>query len=135
VQPFQHLVNHPQFLFLGQGYARLKISGNFLLAGANAANHAVFAASYYGYGMFAAFSYVLLLVFALRDTWNYSRNRKQKYSSIFSRALMASLSGFSSWFLLTLGAIIRPHGAMLLFFVFALADVQKSLHEQKEVVK
>jgi hypothetical protein len=125
-EPFQHLVEHPEFLFFGQGYARRKVSGNILLAGYDAATHSEFAAAYYGYGMLTAFAYLFLLLRAFRMTWNYAWRSKNDFLALFSGAMLASLTGLLPWFLLDHSAVDEPRGTMLLFFIFGLVAVQRN---------
>ncbi|MFT6442619.1 MAG: hypothetical protein ACJASM_002168 [Salibacteraceae bacterium] len=123
-EPFEHLVENPLFLFIGEGFARRKVGGNELTAGNDAATHAVFAAAYYAYGMMAALAYMYLLFKAFQTTWKYAHEKANKYSNRFSQALLASLLGFIPWFILGHAAVSQPRGAMLMFFVFGLVALQ-----------
>jgi hypothetical protein len=129
--PFQLVQEKPLFLLLGQGFAREKIPGATSEGGAN---HAVFAIATYGYGMLAAFAYVGLLLAAFRITWSHAWGAKDAFLIIFSRALLASLFGFSSWFILGLAAVSEPRGAMLLFFLFGLVAAQSNFAGSPEPV-
>jgi hypothetical protein len=131
-EPFQHVIENPGFFFLGQGFAYRKMSGNTLSAGVNAANHAVFAAAYYGYGMLAAFAYLFLLIGAVRITWRYAWGPKEEFLTSFARAMLAGLMGFTSWFMLGHAGVDEPRGAMLLFFVFGLVAAQTNFVESVE---
>ncbi len=133
-QPFDHVIQHPEFLFFGQGLARDKVGGNFLTEGYDAANHAVFAEAYYAYGMLAAIAYVLLLVGGLGISWGNALRSKNEFSTVFSRAMLASLFGFASWFMLGHAAVSQPRGAMLLFFVFGLVAAQSNFVNSPEPI-
>ncbi len=133
-EPFQHLFKNPEFFFFGQGFARMKVSDNNLSAGSDAATHSVFAAAYYSYGMLAALDYILLLIGGFRITWGYIRRSKNDFSTLFSRAMLASLAGFLSWFMLGHAAVSEPRGAMLLFFVFGLVAAQSNFANSPEFV-
>jgi hypothetical protein len=135
-EPFDHVFEHPEFLFFGQGFARWKVSGNFLLDGAyaTAASHSVFAAAYYGYGMSVSFAYVLLLIRGIMITWGHAVSSKNDFLTLFARAMFASLSGFFSWFILGHAAVSEPRGAMLLFFVFGLIATQQNFASLPETV-
>ena len=127
-EPFQHLVENPEFILIGQGFARWKVAGSHLTEGENAATHAVFAAAYYGYGMLAAFAYLALIFQAYRLTWWHIvyANDPKSFSSTYSRALLAGLAGFTSWFILGHAGVSEPRGAMVLFLIFGLAAVQNN---------
>jgi hypothetical protein len=122
--PFQHVVEHPSFILLGQGFAYQKVSGIDYWSAVETDAHSVFGAAYYGYGMLAAIAYVLLLLGVFGITWKYAWRSKNDFSSAFARALLASLFGFSSWFILGHAAVSQPRGAMLLFFIFGLVAAQ-----------
>ena len=134
-EPFQHLIDHPEFLFVGQGFARSRVSGHTLTAGMDAATHAAFAASYYGYGLFAALTYVVLLLRALWTTVRHIYQPENEFASSYSRALFAGMMGFLSWFLLGHAAVSQPRGAMLLFLVFGLVAAQPGLSVLPKAVK
>ena len=124
--PFQLVLNDPFFIFLGQGRARYKISGAPTLLQDITADHAVFSSATYSYGMLAAFAYIALLLGAFRITWRHAWGEKGEFLTTFSRAMLAGLFGFSSWFILGDAAIAEPRGAMLLFFVFGLVTAQSN---------
>ena len=137
--PFQLVLDNPLFIFLGQGRARYKIPGAPSLLRGVTADHAVFSSATYGYGMLASFAYIFLLLRAFRITWGYVWGGKAEFLTIFSRAMLASLFGFSSWFILGDAAVAEPRGAMLLFFVFGLVAAQtnftdSSVPERQEFV-
>lgn len=123
-EPFELVRRNPSFLIVGQGFARVKIAG---ASWEGASVHAVFAAATYGYGMVAAFAYIFLLLGAFRLTWRYAWRSTDNFARMFSRALLASLFGFSSWFLLGPAAVSEPRGAMLLFFIFGLVTAQSNI--------
>jgi hypothetical protein len=125
-EPFRHVTENPIFLFFGQGFARWKVTNNSLLEGSEAATHAVFAAAYYGYGMLAAIAYVLLFLAGLGMTIKKIRQSKDEYASLYSQAILASLAGFLSWFMLGHAAVSEPRGAMFLFFIFGLVASQSN---------
>ena len=131
-EPFQIVKENPAFIFLGEGFARDKIPGAYSVA-SSAAFHAVFAAATYGYGLLAAFAYIGLLLAAFRLTWRYAWGGKSEFLTIFSRALLAGLFGFSSWFMLGHAAVSEPRGAMLLFFVFGLVAAQSNFASAPEL--
>jgi len=122
-EPFRLVADNPAFIVLGQGFARQKIAG---ASWVGYHIHSVFAAATYGYGMLAAFAYFGLLLGAFRITWGHAFGAKDEFLAVFSRALLASLFGFSSWFLLGLASVSEPRGAMLLFFVFGLVAAQSN---------
>lgn len=133
-EPFLHLVENPQFLFFGQGFAREKVDNNpGLLAGQDAATHAVFAAAYYGYGMLAAAIYMFLLFSAMRLAWRGSWEAGNLRSTVYSKALLASLLGLSSWFMLGHAAVSEPRGAMLLFVSFGLVVAHQRVSDRSKL--
>jgi len=101
----------------------------------DAATHAAFAASYYGYGLFAALTYVVLLLRALWITVRHIYQPENEFASSYSRALFAGMMGFLSWFLLGHAAVSQPRGAMLLFLVFGLVAAQPGLSVLPKAVK
>ena len=130
IQPFEHIINNPIYLFLGEGFARLKVSGTFDHSyGINRADHAVLAKAYYAYGMITSFSIVFL--FFLLTVYTFKIIRKTPNNNLFSskltRLLFVVLLGFSSWFTFGHAAVSSPRGAMLMFFVFGLVVSQKNI--------
>jgi len=132
--PFQLISENPAFIFLGEGLARKKVDGASS-ATSGFEMHTVFASATYGYGMLSAIAYVLLLLRSMHITWTQAWGSKDNFSTMFSRAMLASLFGFSSWFLLGHAAVTEPRGAMLLFFVFGLVATQANFATSPEPVR
>jgi hypothetical protein len=141
IEPFEHLTNNPGSLFLGEGLARNKIQSDERksIAYVNTADHAVFAMTYYAYGMIAAF--LIFVVFLGMLKFTYTKIRKYAhilyFSGQYSKILFAILMGFSSWFLFGHAAVSTPRGCMLMFLVFGLVVSQTNLlrSEHKRVKK
>jgi hypothetical protein len=134
-QPFKHVLENPFFLFVGEGFAQRKVETDQLLAWGTGAIHSVFSAAYYGYGLMAAFAYMLLFFKAFRNTWKHASASGGGFATLFSQTLLASLAGFSSWFLLGHAAVSQPRGAMLLFLVFGLVAAQSNFSPSSEPVQ
>lgn len=130
VEPFVHILNNPTYLFLGEGFARNKVKGTpDLSGGINRADHAVFAKSYYSYGLITSMSivflYLLLIIYSFKIVNNTPNNNN--FSSKFTRLLFVVLIGFSSWFTFGHAAVSSPRGSMLMFFVFGLVISQRNI--------
>jgi hypothetical protein len=132
--PFLVIRDHPSFIFLGEGFARDKVGAPSVAS--QYAVHAVFGAAAYGYGLLAAFAYMLLLFNGLRIAWRYAWNSaKDQFIYVFSRAMLASLFGFSSWFFLGHAVVDEPRGAQLLFFIFGLVASLPNIAPKTEPVE
>ena len=131
IQPFGHLLNNPIYLFLGEGFARSKVSNTPDLSdGINRADHAVFAKAYYAYGLITSF--LIILLFGLLANYTFKLIRKNSNTKFFSskltRLLFVLLMGFSSWFTFGHAAVSNPRGTMLMFFVFGLVASQRNFY-------
>jgi hypothetical protein len=130
IQPFEHIINNPNYLFFGEGFARLKVRGSFDHSyGINRADHAVLAKSYYAYGMITSFSIVFLYLLLVKYSFRIVKNTPDNnlFSSKLTRLLFVVLLGFSSWFTFGHAAVSQPRGTMLMFFVFGLVVSQKNI--------
>lgn len=133
-QPFEHLLNNPIYLFIGEGWARKKVENTEVFEGnkkrGDRADHAVFAAAYYAYGLITSFSIVIL--YFLLTNYTFKLIRKTSNSKLFSsrltRLLFILLMGFSSWFTFGHAAVSTARGAMLMFFVFGLVASQRNFY-------
>ncbi len=119
-EPFEHVIDQPQFLVMGEGVSIHKAGGPSQQGGK--ATHAAFAKAHYSYGMIAAFLYVLLVIKGFSYVrWQIKlRKRSGGIASLYSQALFASLLGMLPWFVFGHAAISQPRGAMLFFFLFGL---------------
>lgn len=132
-QPFEHLLNNPIYFFLGEGWARNKVKDAKVLEGneirGDRADHAVFAAAYYSYGLITSLSIVFLYFFLIKYLFRIINNTPNNnlFTSKFARILFPVLLGFSSWFAFGHAAVSSPRGAMLMFFVFGLVVSQKNI--------
>lgn len=130
IQPFEHVLNNPIYLFLGEGFARGKVSGTSDLSGGiNRADHAVFAKAYYAYGLITSLSIVFLFFLLINYSFRVIKNTPNNnlFSSKLTRLLFVLLIGFSSWFSFGHAAVSNPRGTMLMFFVFGLVVSQKNI--------
>ena len=120
-EPFEHLIKHPQFFVIGEGMAIGKL-GIKREEGGNRADHAVFARSYYAYGMIAAFLYVILAFSGFK--YLFFQMKLHSYFGgiplVYSQALFAGLAGMLPWFIFGHAAVSTPRGAMLFFLLFGL---------------
>jgi O-Antigen ligase len=126
-EPFEHLLQNPQFLFIGEGASIVKTG--FMGQQADKATHAVFAKAYYSYGMIAAFTYVFLVTsgfaYLVRKI---KRGRSvNMFTSLYYQAFFASLLGMLPWFVFGHAAVSAPRGAMLFFLLFGLIASLKNV--------
>jgi hypothetical protein len=119
VEPFEHLVEHPIFLVVGQGVA-INRSNTVVPEVAGKANHALFAISYYANGMVAALLYMFLLASAFFYTLRHVKGRRSGMGQCLSHALLASVIGVAPWAIFGHAMVSTPRGAMMFYFVFGL---------------
>lgn len=130
IQPFEHVLNNPIYFYIGEGFARDKVTNTTDLSGGiNRSDHAVFAKAYYAYGMITSLSLVFLYLFLINYTFKFVRKTPNNnlFSSKLTRLLLVVLLGFSSWFTFGHAAVSNPRGTMLMFFVFGLVVSQKNI--------
>jgi hypothetical protein len=119
VEPFEHLVENPEFLIAGQGNA-INRSNTIRPEVAGKASHALFAVSYYANGMVAALLYMFLLASAFFYALRHVQARRSGIGQYFSHALLASVVGLAPWAFFGHAMVSQPRGAMMFFFVFGL---------------
>ncbi len=119
VEPFEHLIENPEFLISGQGVAINK-SRRMTPEVAGKASHALFAISYYANGMIAAFLYMFLLASAFFYALQHVRGRRSGIGQNCSHALFACVLGLAPWTAFTHGIVSQPHGSMMFFFIIGL---------------
>jgi hypothetical protein len=134
VEPFQHVIENPEYLLIGEGTSALKGGrwnplGLFLGGGGSRADHSVFGKSYYAYGLLAAFLYVGLFLSAIFKTYQNCSKRNNPNSYQKSRLILAALAGISTWFMFDHGIISAPRGAAMLFFIMGIAESQRNLYK------
>ena len=121
VDPFSHLAENPQFMFLGEGVGIQKTGQPFENAGRP--DHAVFAKAYYVRGMISAVLYMILIVsavlLALRNCSRASDRRTQAFSAAALLAMIAMLP----WAVFGHAIVSMPRGAMMFFFVLGIVAV------------
>lgn len=133
IQPFGHLLNNPIYFYVGEGFARDKVANTEVFEGnekkGDRADHAVFAAAYYAYGLITSLSLVFLYLFLINYTFKFVMKTPNNslFSSKLTRLLLVVLLGFSSWFTFGHAAVSNPRGTMLMFFVFGLVVSQKNI--------
>lgn len=125
-EPFEHVLDNPQFLVMGEGVSIGKTGVRSEQQGR--ARHAVFAKAYYAYGMVAAFLYAVLVIkgFSYTRMQIKMRRRTEGIAALYSQALFASLLGMLPWFAFGHAAISQPRGAMLFFLLFGLVASLKN---------
>ncbi len=121
-QPFEHVFEHPAFLFIGDGLSATKISAAKGGARMGQAYHALFAGAYYAYGMVAAFIYVFLVMKAFSFLWGQLQKPAPmgSFPVLYAQVLFAGLLGMLPWLLFGHAAVSTPRGAMLFFFLFGM---------------
>lgn len=128
-EPFEHVLEHPSFLMLGEGNAVRRMPEAMGGERSGQAYHAMPAAAYYAYGLVSAILYSGLVVgsfFVLRRMMKKKRNMHPLKLNIL-QALFSSLLGILPWLLLGHAAITNIRGSMLLYFLFGLIAAQSNL--------
>jgi len=119
VEPFQHVIENPQFIVLGEGITVRYSNSSVIPEQAEKATHATFAMAYYAYGMLAALLYWSIVLRALYLTSLLAR-RKRSLTGLLSQSFLLSVVALLPWIVFGHAAISTPRGAMLLFFVLGL---------------
>ena len=119
VEPFEHVIENPEFLISGQGVAISKIR-RVVPEVAGQASHALFAISYYANGMVAALLYIFLLGSAFYFALQHVRTRRSGIGQYYSQALLLSLLGLAPWAVFGHAMVTQPRGAMMFFFILGL---------------
>lgn len=119
VEPFEHVVEHPTFLVMGQGIA-ISRSSSVVPEAADKASHALFAVSYYANGMVAALLYMFLLASAFFYTLQHVKARRSGIGQYLSHALLASTLGIAPWAVFGHAMVSTPRGAMMFYFILGL---------------
>ncbi|WP_171060569.1 O-antigen ligase family protein [Poseidonocella sp. HB161398] len=121
-QPFEHVIEHPAFALFGEGITVrfAYVPGEVQMRGQ--ATHALFAISYYAYGMVAAVLYIALLVRLLLRLAGPALSRDRKVHSMMAQVLFVSALALVPWIAFGHAAVSTPRGAMLFFLVIGLAS-------------
>ncbi len=119
VEPFEHVLEHPEFMLTGQGNAITR-SRTVVPEIAGKASHALFAAVYYSQGMVAAILYMFLLFSMFYYTLRHMRMRNEGPGAMLSQALLASSLGVLPWAVFGHAIVTTPRGAMMFFFILGL---------------
>lgn len=118
-EPFTHLANNPRFTILGEGNAirRSDVSAE----NDDKANHALFATSYYSYGLIAAVLFHLLILHALWVIYSVqSKRNKSSFGGITSQALLLSMVAFLPWAAFGHAIASEARGTFMLFLILGL---------------
>lgn len=124
VEPFDHLLENPEFLILGEGNAVGRIAA---AEKAGRANHALFAQAYYANGMVAAFLYMLLLAQALHFAFWHVRRRRGGLGGGYAQALLLSVIALLPWAAFGHAIVSTPRGMILFFVVLGLLTTLRRL--------
>lgn len=117
-EPFAHLLEHPQFLFIGEGNA---INRTRALAEQDGmATHALFAKAYYSYGMFSAVLYMILVFSALRYAFNQRDRFGNGFVGLYAKALFLSSVAMLPWVMFGHAIVSQPRGTMIFFLILGL---------------
>jgi hypothetical protein len=119
VEPFAHLMQSPQFLFVGEGTA-INRADDVQAAVFGVANHALFAQAYYSYGMIAALLYLLLILRALGFSLRQTRRPRVEIGAYYSQALVLCVLALVPWAMFGHAIVSTPRGAMLFFLIIGL---------------
>lgn len=120
VEPFWHVIEHPRFLFLGEGNTVRYTEVDIRPEQVGKATHSLFAISYYSYGMIAAFLYMILLFRALSYATALAVKRRGTPVGFFAQPLVLSMVALLPWAAFGHAAVSAPRGAMLLFLILGL---------------
>lgn len=112
-EPFEHLLEHPSFLFIGEGNAISHTGG--LAEKAGQATHAVFAAAYYTYGMVGAFLLWFLILRALLVANRHRIKVKGTMGELQAQALTLSMLAILPWAVFGHAIVSTPRGTMIFF--------------------
>jgi len=120
VEPFEHVIEHPAFFFVGQGVAINRKSNAVIPEVADKASHALFAISYYANGMVAALLHMFLLGSAFFFAFQHVKAKRSGIGQYFSHALLACVLGLTPWAFFGHAMVSQPRGAMMFYFIFGL---------------
>jgi O-antigen ligase len=142
VQPFSHLMENPQWLFVGAGITGNKLVsrgdlGEQLYDQGGLATHSGFAMSYYAYGLPAMICQILLLLYALKVIQRWIRRSKklgQDYVVMWHSLLMV-WAAFVIWWLSGHAMITQPRGVMLMFMVYGFIHAGVKLSVMAQIKK
>ncbi|MFW2439049.1 MAG: O-antigen ligase family protein [Arenicellales bacterium] len=120
VEPFEHMVENPHFIIVGEGTSITKTG--VISEQSGKATHSVFSKAYYSYGMVASFIYMFLIVRGFSFTRRQIRIRKRlgDISSLYAQGLFAALLGILPWLVFGHAAVSTPRGAMMFFLLFGM---------------
>lgn len=121
VEPFEHVMTHPQFLLVGEGSIAQRLSRQ--AEQRSAATHAIFAKGYYSYGMVAGFLYLALpfiLLARLMALRVYARRHRLHFLEDYSSSLVVMMAALLPWLIFGHAAITEARGAMMLFLIVGL---------------
>ncbi|MEL6645009.1 MAG: O-antigen ligase family protein [Pseudomonadota bacterium] len=124
-EPFQHVMEHPRFLVIGEGNTLPQTGRPAEKHGK--ATHAVFAAGYYAYGMIAAFLIWFLLLKALYVANRHRVRVKGTVSELQAQALTLSVVAVLPWAVFGHAIVSTPRGTMIFFLVIGLVAVLSRL--------
>jgi hypothetical protein len=119
-EPFEHVIDHPGFFFLGEGVTVRYAASAIAPQQMGKATHSVFSIAYYSYGMIAAIIYIFLIYRILFFTAAMTKSKRGTLSRAFAQALFLVVVGLVPWLAFAHGAVSASRGSMLLFFVVAL---------------
>jgi len=123
VEPFEHLIENPSFLVVGQGIGINKARW-VVPEVAHKASHALFAIAYYSNGMIAAFLYMYLLFSAFYYAVRHVLVRRSGVGMGLSHACLGMVLGLAPWAAFGHAMVSQPRGAIM----FHSTQIQRTGH-------
>jgi len=135
-EPFEHVLQNPRFLLIGEGVSPRRIEGAFLERSGKS-YHALFAAAYYAYGMLASFIYMFMVVAAFVFLWRQIRrlHGSNSMAEVYAQALFASLLGLVPWLLFGHAVVTVTHGMTLMFLFLGFVASLNNFQAKEEYIE
>lgn len=133
VEPFQHIVENPEFVFVGEGITVRYASSIQFAAQTGKATHAVFAIAYYSYGLLASVLYLFLLFQALLFSARIALQRRNSIAGVIAQPLFLSVVALIPWAAFGHAIVSTPRGSMIFFLVLGLVAAMAHLRAPQPV--
>ena len=117
IEPFEHVVDNPQFLVFGEGMALTRTS---LSEQRHSNNHSVVGAGYYAHGILWVLLFLSLLYFALKAAFLYAATKPRTAEEHLPQALFLSLMPVIVLAAFAPGLSNNPRVTMMFFFLVSL---------------
>ena len=133
VEPFEHVLRHPSFFFVGTGVAQRKFDGN-ALEEATTASHAIPAMAYYAYGVGGAFCQIGFMLCSFKLIYCRLRQARKKLPCLawMWQSLLAAWCGLFPWWCFAHGLVSQPRGAMVFFLYLGILLSCEHIYRQMD---